>query len=99
MGLDLTTDVFGHGQLYVCVRRPESRENIRVLVPPSRIVNGVAHVLNVVFNELIVSQLSMMSYLRNGINVMFRRRRRLFGGQAWNGVIVHELLSCSLLMR
>ena len=56
VGLDLTTDVFGHGMLYVDVTRPEHRDNIRVLVPPNRIVQGIAHVRNIVFEELIVSQ-------------------------------------------
>ena len=55
MGLDLTEDVFSHGHLYVDVTRPEHRDNIRVLAPPERVVDGVAHVLNVVYQELIVS--------------------------------------------
>ena len=54
VGLDLTEDVFSHGHLYVDVTRPQHRDDIRVLTSPDRVVDGVAHVLNVVYPELIV---------------------------------------------
>jgi hypothetical protein len=54
VGLDLTTDVFSHGQLYVDATRVRDRGSIRVLTLPHRIVNGIAHVLNIVYKELLV---------------------------------------------
>ena len=66
MGLDLTEDVFSHGHLYVDVTRPEHRDNIRVLAPPERVRDGVAHVRNVVYQELIVSPLSLRDSSETG---------------------------------
>ncbi len=53
IGLDLRSDVFAHGQLYVALGRVRNRESIRVLVPPERVINGRAAVKNIVYPELL----------------------------------------------
>ena len=55
VGIDLTSDPFAHGQLYVDLTRVRSRQSIRVLTHPERIVDGVPHAVNVVYPELLVS--------------------------------------------
>ena len=52
-GLDLRGDVFCHGQLYVAVSRTASRNNIICLVRPERLLDGIPHVHNVVYPELV----------------------------------------------
>ena len=52
VGLDLRGDVFCHGQLYVAVSRTTSR-NILCLVRPERLLDGIPHVHNVVYAELV----------------------------------------------
>ena len=52
VGLDLRGDVFCH-QLYVAVSRTTSRNNILCLVRPERLLDGIPHVHNVVYPELI----------------------------------------------
>ena len=47
------SDVFAHGQLYVVLSRVRHRQDIRVLSQPQRIVNGVLHVRNMVYPELV----------------------------------------------
>lgn len=53
VGVDLRNDVFAHGQLYVALSRVRSSNNIRVLVPVNRVIDGVAHCANVVHKQLI----------------------------------------------
>ncbi|CAN0054369.1 unnamed protein product, partial [Sphacelaria rigidula] len=48
-GLDLRGDVFCHGQLYVAVSRTTCSDNILCLVNKDRLLDGVPHVLNVVY--------------------------------------------------
>ena len=55
VGLDLTDDVFTHGQLYVALSRTTSREYILCLVKTNRLIDNVPHVANVVFRKLILA--------------------------------------------
>ena len=52
VGLDLRGDVFCDGQLYVAVSRTTSR-NILCLVRPERLLDGIPHVHNVVYPDLV----------------------------------------------
>ena len=53
VGLDLRSDVFCHGQLYVAVSRTTSSKSILCLVQPERLINGVPHVTNCVYDPFI----------------------------------------------
>ena len=53
VGLHLRDDVFCHGQLYVALSRTTSCSNIVCLVKPERIINGVPHVANCVYEPFI----------------------------------------------
>ncbi len=53
VGLDLRSDVFAHGQLYVALGRVCNRKSIRVLVSKEREVDKIATTTNVVYKELL----------------------------------------------
>ena len=53
MGVDLTADVFAHGQLYVVLSRVRHRDSIRVLSRPERVRDGVLYAHNLVYPELV----------------------------------------------
>ena len=50
VGLDLSTEVFSHGQLYVGVSRVTDGRNVRLVVPESARESG--KVKNVVYHEI-----------------------------------------------
>ena len=50
--VDLRSDVFGHGQLYVALSRVTHPDNCRVLLPPHRVINGVGYTRNIVYPAL-----------------------------------------------
>ncbi len=53
VGLDLRSDAFAHGQLYVALGRVRNRNSIRVLVSEERKVGDIAITTNVVYKELL----------------------------------------------
>ncbi len=53
VGLDLRTDVFAHGQLYVALGRVRNRKSIKVLVSEERVCDNVAFTRNIVYPELL----------------------------------------------
>ena len=53
VGLDLRSDVFCHGQLYVALSRTTSSNSVLLLVQPERLINGVPHVANCVYAPFI----------------------------------------------
>jgi hypothetical protein len=51
VGIDLTADVFGHGQLYVALSRATNFSNIAILLPPPKFRRR--HTCNVVFQSVL----------------------------------------------
>uniref|UniRef100_A0A8D8VRR9 ATP-dependent DNA helicase n=1 Tax=Cacopsylla melanoneura TaxID=428564 RepID=A0A8D8VRR9_9HEMI len=54
VGLDLRSECFTHGLLYVMLSRVRSPDNILVLVLPERVQEGVAYVKNIVYEDLLL---------------------------------------------
>ena len=54
VGVDLRTDVFTHGQLYVLLSRVRHPDDIVVLVRPDNVQEGVAYAKNIVYDELLL---------------------------------------------
>ena len=52
VGIDLRDDSFSHGHTYVGFGRVRDRDSVMVLVRPSRVAAGIAHVANVVYRRL-----------------------------------------------
>ena len=48
MGLDLRSDVFAHGQLYIALSRVNHLNEVMCLIQPSLVLSGVPHVANVI---------------------------------------------------
>lgn len=53
VGLDLRSDCFAHGQLYVALSRAQCRKSVMVLVPPNHIMNSIPHTANIVYPPLV----------------------------------------------
>ncbi|KAK9501553.1 hypothetical protein O3M35_012258 [Rhynocoris fuscipes] len=53
VGIDLRSDVFSHGQLYVALGRIRNSENLRILLPSERIISGIPFTKNIVIKDLI----------------------------------------------
>ena len=53
VGIDLRTDCFTHGQLYVLLSRVRSPNDLVVFVPEHRIREGIAYVKNIVYRDLL----------------------------------------------
>ena len=49
----MQNDVFSHGQAYVAISRVRARTDIRVLAPANRNLDGVVHIRNIVYHELL----------------------------------------------
>ncbi|KAE8739271.1 hypothetical protein FOCC_FOCC015231 [Frankliniella occidentalis] len=52
-GIDLRSDCFTHGQLYVALSRTRRAEHLSVLVSHDRLMNGTTYVKNIVYQELL----------------------------------------------
>lgn len=55
VGLDLSGQVFCHGQLYVAWIRTTYRDNLLGLVKPERLIDGISCVHNIVCSEFIIA--------------------------------------------
>lgn len=53
VGLDLRSNVFAHGQLYVALSHAQNRDSIKFLIPRSRFFDDVPHVANVIYPPFI----------------------------------------------
>ena len=53
IGLDLRSDVFAHGQLYVALSRAQNRHSVMCLISPSHVLNGIPHAANVVYDPFV----------------------------------------------
>ena len=53
VGLDLREDVFAHGQLYVALGRVKKSEDIKILLPISKIIKNEGRCLNVIYKPLL----------------------------------------------
>ena len=54
VGIDLRSDIFSHGQLYVALGRVTKRDNVRVLITKERLINNAPMVNNVVYSQLLL---------------------------------------------
>ena len=65
IGLDLRSDVFAYGQLYVALNRAQNRYSNMCLLPPSRISYDVPHTANVVYSPLSKQLLAILHRIPN----------------------------------
>ncbi|CAM9361922.1 unnamed protein product, partial [Ectocarpus sp. 4 AP-2014] len=53
IGIDLRSDCFAHGQLYVARSRAKNRHSVIILLPPDHLMNKIPHVTNCVCDPFI----------------------------------------------